>query len=157
MVNNFQRDPDPYSDSSYSQENLSLGKEILDRCSESDVASRLTEVINMPQVDGALYAVYYGNLVEGFLRLDPYGHTVLMHPKTLKSIMRACCAIGFYTQQSISQADEIWNAPSLLPLSKPDKVKYHYCLSCKTNSVIDINERVCDTCKSGPEKSNFYY
>ena len=110
---------------------------------DEDVAEHLQDMVNIPQVDGALYGIYYGNLAEGFLRLDPYGHSIMMHPKTLKSIMRACCAIGFYTQESIAKADEIWNAPE-----KPKKIKYHYCFSCKANTVVDINERVCDSCKS---------
>ena len=153
MVSNPQNDPTPYSHSSYDQNNLSLGKEILDRCTDEDVAEHLQDMVNIPQVDGALYGIYYGNLAEGFLRLDPYGHSIMMHPKTLKSIMRACCAIGLYTQESIAKADEIWNAPI-----KPEKVKYHYCLSCKTNSVVDIKERVCDGCKGlDTEKDVNYY
>ena len=143
MFLNPHDEPNSYSDSSYSSDNLALGKEILDRCTEQDVASRLTEMLEIPQIDGALYGIYYGIQVEGFIRGDLNSHVVIMHPKTLKSIMRACCAIGFYTQESISKADEIWNAPE-----KPKKIKYHYCFSCKANTVVDINERVCDSCKS---------
>ena len=153
MFNDPHNEPNSFSDSSYSSDNLALGKEILDRCSEETVAAHLTEMLNIPQVDGALYGVYYGNLAEGYVRGDFHGQTMMMHPKTLKSIMRACCAIGFYTQESIAKADEIWNTPE-----KPKKkIKYHYCLSCKTNSVVDINERVCESCKEEPESQRPYY
>jgi len=144
---------EPYSHPSYSQTNLDLGKEILDQCSIDEIATRLQDILNLPQVDGALYGIYYGNAMEGYIRGDMTASHVWMHPKTLKSIMRACCAIGFYTQESISRADALWNTPM-----KPEKVKYHYCLSCKANTVTDIKERVCDACKSGPEKKvNPYY
>jgi len=147
MLHKPQDDQDPFSEDA--AQNLHLGKEILDRCAEETVAAHLQELVSIPQVDGALYGIYYGNLLEGFLRGDFSGHTIMMHPRTLKSIMKACCAVGMYTQESIAKADEIWDAPK-----KPVKKKYHYCLSCKSNSVVDINERVCESCKEKPEDKN---
>ena len=54
MFLNPHDEPNSYSDSSYSSDNLALGKEILDRCTEQDVASRFTEMLEIPQIDGAL-------------------------------------------------------------------------------------------------------
>jgi len=81
--------------------NLEFGREILDQCSDEKVSAHLSDMINLPQIDGALYGVYYGNCVEGYIKGDTFGNSVMMHPNTLRSIMRACCAIGFYTQESI--------------------------------------------------------
>ena len=40
--------------------NILLGKEILDQCSDEKIAAHLSTMINLPQVDGALYGIYYG-------------------------------------------------------------------------------------------------
>ena len=119
-----------------------LGEEILEQCSNEQIAARLSDMVNLPQVDGALYSIYYGNYVEGYINGDMSSDTVSMNPKTLRAIMRACCAIGFYTQESISRADKLWETPV-----SEEKIKYHYCLYCKANSVVDIKERICDNCK----------
>ena len=144
-------EPNPYSHPSYTPANLELGRELLDQCSDEKIAARLSDVVNLPQVDGALYGVYYGNCMEGYIRGDMFGSVLMMHPNTLKSIMRACCAIGFYTQESISRADKLWETPV-----NEKKEKRHYCLYCKTSSVIDINERICDKCKQETEEKPYY-
>ena len=115
----------PDSNSFYALTNLALGKEILDQCSDEIVAAHLSTMINLPQVDGALYGVYYVNCVEGYIKGDMFGNAVMMHPAVLRSIMRACCAIGFYTQESIDRADKLWETPV-----KDTKEKRHYCLYC---------------------------
>jgi len=135
-------DNTPDSFPSSTNTNLEFGREILDQCSDEKVSAHLSDMINLPQIDGALYGVYYGNCVEGYIKGDTFGNSVMMHPNTLRSIMRACCAIGFYTQESIARADKIWAIPV-----KVKKEKHHYCFYCKSNSVVDIKERICDTCK----------
>jgi len=132
----------PNSNPEYSEINFELGKEILDRCSDDTVSPHLTTILNLPQVDGALYRIYYANYMDGYIKSDVVGNTISMHPHTLQSIMQACCAIGVYTQDSISRADKLWEIPV-----KEEKTKCHYCLYCKTSSVTDITERICDNCK----------
>jgi len=144
-------DNNPYSDSSYTNTNLLLGKEILDQCADDEVSAHLSTMINLPQVDGALYGVYYGNCMEGLIKGDMFGTTVMMHPTILRSIMRACCAIGFYTQESIARADKLWETPVT-----EKKEKRHYCLYCKTSSVTDVNERICDKCKKETGDESYY-
>ena len=60
-------DNNPYSHPSYTHTNLLLGKEILDQCADDAVSAHLLTMVNLPQVDGALYGVYYGNCMEGLI------------------------------------------------------------------------------------------
>ena len=122
--------------------NLEFGKELLDQCSDEQISAHLLEMLDLPQIDGALYGVYYGNCAAGYIKETMFGNAVMMHPQTLRSLMRTCCAIGLYTQESISRADKLWETPV-----KVSKEKRHYCLYCKSSSVTDIKERICDTCK----------
>jgi len=147
-------DNNPYSHPSYTNTNLFLGKEILDQCSDEKIAAHLSTMINLPQVDGALYGIYYGNCIEGYIKGDMFGTTVMMHPTILRSIMKACCAIGFYTQESIARADKLWETP--VKEKRDKKEKRHYCLYCKTSSVTDIKERICDNCKKEMENESYY-
>ncbi len=52
--------------------------------------------------------------------------------------------VGFYTYDSITRANKLWEIPV-----KITKTKRHYCLHCKASAVTNINERICDNCKKG--------